>query len=97
MAAEGSHRFHPPFRHSEFTFINVVPSSGGQVASTSLIRIVQHVKPGTSWHAGMSQPPPPSGWTTAEQLVLVEAVARLGTGATPDFTGIGKLVKGAMT
>jgi hypothetical protein len=45
----------------------------------------------------MSQPPPPSGWTTAEQLVLVEAVARLGTGATADFTGIGKLVKGAMT
>jgi hypothetical protein len=47
MAAEGSHRFHPPFCHSEFTFINVVPSSQGQVPSTSLIRIVQHVKAGT--------------------------------------------------
>jgi hypothetical protein len=37
-------------------------------------------------------------WTTAEQLVLTEAVHRLGTGAVPDFVNvIGKAVRAAMT
>eukprot|EP00290_Baffinella_frigidus_P007808 CAMPEP_0180115882 /NCGR_PEP_ID=MMETSP0986-20121125/40_1 /TAXON_ID=697907 /ORGANISM="non described non described, Strain CCMP2293" /LENGTH=180 /DNA_ID=CAMNT_0022054555 /DNA_START=30 /DNA_END=569 /DNA_ORIENTATION=- len=40
----------------------------------------------------------PGEWTTAEQLVLTEAVHRLGAGAVPDFVNvIARAVRAAMT